>query len=1182
MRLTTSALVCLPRLLSADDPVFLLSSKRRRCRRCFGGCLLTRRACIGLGAAICSVVTLVILLVGVYAIVPVIVRSQMANSTFDMTNVSIDGAPTNTSMHLVATGRIGNVMALTAKIHPAVMKLYQVDDVDASSPGSLSLTSSSSSSDAELGTLLFPGLTLHGPSDFGIDSTFTIVSSGPFAQWVRSVIFQSSVSWRIESSMSVTPEVLGISLPTYSGIALSKVVTIAACDGLQEVRLVSFDMRRSTADHIYINSAIEIDNPSAFAIDPLGALHFHFFYRGVKQGDLRSVSNQTFMNVGTTLLHFEGELAPDVTQLNVTRELVERYLTGQPCIVQAQPAANDGSSIPLYNGAFANLLLSPVLPGLTSSLISDVGVLSAHLTPSESRATIEFDLSVYFTVDSPLGPNGTMSANSLQMDVVVLWMNDTVDATGAVTTVAVPVGTLTMPEPTSVFPLDPSQGNHTLTFRTQVVATLALLEPYSNYEAFVGAFIAETGLVRLNFSGRANVSAAYLYGPLDIVDLPIVAGVSMQGGGGLKQTEEKQLDLLGNRACSTGPYCGVMMSMVASIVNPSVLTMNLSNAWFDLYWNNARLGSLEVTPLFMQPGYNGGMLASGFLNPAQADLPTMAQFMSEYVAGINHTVLLRGRDTDPNSDAPPAPGGPANAHDITLAGMTVSATSFGMTNVQLLGDFAITRFVIDFPPSASAPGTGEGTVLGVTALVTAEVSLPPSLQMPLTLLSSNLNVDVGANGPAFGTLVADRFPVAYKDGSNTSIMLDVGTASLTVTDASAFESFVTTMISSSTVSIDMDGQADPTAETNMGTLALTGISQRADIELRGYNSFLAPDGVTSLINMVHLDILSAQPAAGWTGVGNYPGGGTIEIACNVSLINPSQVAIRGIGLLELDMWWHGVRLATVRLANLSVESGTNWYSDTCRGTFWNPLVVDGNFTAELIARDFLSDYLNGGSNEVAISGRILQPDGTYQPGTTIPLLQPAFDSFRSSIVVPGNAIAFIDELVVTLNWEEVVIIAEQGGGILYAQARLYNPFSVGITVTSLNLTVLAGNLSAPIAGWLAPDPSFTSIYLPPHSSISTPLLPVFLLWTAPVKVCVLEMLMQHSTGLSLVGSLDVWLDVDGPGTPNPANIFNQTMHCAQNLITTVLGNLTATEPNEDDKKAAEQTRISELLQLLEP
>ena len=1182
---------------------------------------LLRPRCVRLRfyCVICSIIvffTLLTLLVFIYGVVPLIIRSQISQSTLEFNALIIEGLPTNSSVHTQTFARIANVMEMKADMQDMVLTINLVDWTNTSDYGGL----------ITLGSIDFPSQRLNGPTNLQVDADLEIADLSNFQHFTRTLLFADQIEWNVQGTAAVTPILLGMRFPTVSGIPFEKNVILAGCGGLQQVELVSFSMRNSTRTQLLIEATISIVNPSRFALHPIGLLNFDLYYKGFYQGSLTSLNNQTLMNGGINVIEFQGFMEPDPKHLEVTHELVALYLTGAGATVHAKAGA-EASSIPLYNQALQGLVLPTFLSGLANgTLIPSVEMLGARMTPSLVDQTIDFEMSLLFTIDSPLGTEAPMTLHSMEMSVRVEFLQTTIDPnSGQETIVAVPIGQLSThnvvpltPWPASSTSADPSDdasssfdSAQTFTYFARIPATLALSEPVSNYQDFVRAFLAAEGQLGMNLTGLATVSASYLYGNLTIAGVPVLNTVYMQGAQGLNQTSEQSLIVSGNRPDCLHPPCGVNLAITASIVNPSLFTLNLSNSWFDLSTNGVRLGSLQILPLFIAPGFNSDLRAVGFLNPAQQDLGELSTFISQYVNGVNHTMQLTGVMGDPSLNA--TRGSQPTAHQLTLASVVVPATCHGLHLESLMGDVSIHEFIFSFnADSAAAAGARQpqddtSYAIGTTAIVQAQIVLPPTLTLPLDVLSSTVDFDVlydvaGQGLMPLGMLNVSRFPVSYVPGSTTELLLDFTDATFNVApeEVAAFQSFSTVILSAPHVNLTLQGAASPTANTNLGQLDLTGVPVKQTVTINGYNSFYAADG-SSLVHLVHLDLISAHVAPpSPTYPHNFMGGGTIDMACNVTLTNPSQVAITQMGVLEFDVWFEGVRLVTVHLSNFSFDLGVNNYSSTCRGTFYSPVLATPwdplGLAAQDVARKFLSDYIDGNDNQVTMVGKILQPDGSFLPGTPIPLLAPGFSAFSTNIACHGQKKAFIQKLVVEMSWNLIWKIVGAGHGIVPATAQLYNPFATALTVTHMNLTVLAGGLDGPVGGWLVQELGIQPVFIPAYGSIVSETLPVYLQLNPAVEAKLYEIMERGNTTVSLMGDIEVWIGSTGPGQPDPATVFNQTVRVAQlDVLTTAsitffapaeshAADASQATPHDDRSKAemvaAERESRSKVLALL--
>jgi len=1217
----------------ADEQVLSMQlqgrdDKTRRCRCCFGGCIMSRRRYILLCTAICACFLLFLLLLALYIIAPPLIRSQISRSTLSFGSVEIVGVPTAQAVRLRSTAAIEHVMKMKVEVGSMDLTVYEIESNDngdnavvfqSSSPAPSSPTfsrsllsgSSGDSSLTLLGHLPLSALTLNGATHFTTDSTFIVSSVSAFNAFAQKMVLQREVCWRLQSSASMKPYLFGvIPLPTYSGIPFSKDVTLSGCDGLKDVTLKTFSFRNSTRSQLLLEASVEMVNPSLFVLDSVGRLEMNIFYKGKKQGRMWTLSNDTRLNTGNNTIAFGGILEPE--DLTVTNEVVVRYLTGQTTMLDAQPDPTHGSSIPFYNQALQKLKLSTPLNGLPrGSLIRSLNARQLHLDPSTTDSTLDIQIEIDIEIDSPLGDKALLELHTIQMDAQAIFVPDSSSSSSNEEAVSepLPIGTMRMDVPAPVYAVDPL--HRPALYRGNMSATLHLQQPYTNYQTFVRAFVAADGVVALNFSGKANVSTTYLYGKILVEGVPVENTLWITGAGGLKHTSEKELFIVGNRPdCpeEKQPYCGVDLRLSASMINPAPMYLNLHSAWFDLIWQNIRLGSVFMANLTIQPGLNDDLEAVGYLDPQQGDLKPMATFISQYVSGVNHTVQLRGLTGDPEPFGTSLPSSSfsssMSAQALTVSCLEVSSECHGL-HVELMSQFDVRKFTFDF--SQTLPGASKNTnvenggddfpVVLASSIVHTRVTLPPSLNLPINITSSDAHFAVGQGPPGpggsvipLGQLNVSRFPAHYLPGSTDELVLDFDGAAFVVKDSEAFSNFASVMMSQPVVNITMSGDVGPTAMTNMGELPMEGVAVSQSISLIGFNSFYTPDNSSSLLHVHGLDILGADPA-GFDVHGQYEGGGSIELRCNVSLDNPSTLGIRGLGTLRLDMWYDKLRLATVRLEEFSIEPGHNVYDRTCTGTFWNPIInnpeddddyvddseddeddddkkMPSGFDAQGIARRFLSRYLDNFVSDVTLTGSILLPNGSSIPGTSVPLLSKAFQDFRTSLPVPGNPVPFIRGLSVSASQVTITKFFKDGGGIVEAMATLYNPFATDITITRMNLTVLAGNFSAPLGGWLVPEYGVQPIYIPARTEVVTMPLPVYLLCTDAVMACLLALIFgpKHETFVSVLGDIDTYIGTKAPGTPDPRAVFNQTLFAQVEAIRTTLGNITVTPPHQDDEE----------------
>ena len=218
------------------------------CRMCgrYKGIEMPRYVFITLCVAIVLLLILLGVIIVLYAIVPVIVRSTIAKAQISFRTVSIQEVETDrfrlrAQLELSRTGSIGATILAPLSIN--------VNDVGiVTNRQTISIAG-----DANRATVV------------PVDAPFIVSSLEAFENFSRSLIFESRVVWHLTAKASVQP--ISRHMPVYSGIPFDKEVTLDGLNGLQKVGIKSISLRRSDAKRIYADILINIANPSIFSVD---------------------------------------------------------------------------------------------------------------------------------------------------------------------------------------------------------------------------------------------------------------------------------------------------------------------------------------------------------------------------------------------------------------------------------------------------------------------------------------------------------------------------------------------------------------------------------------------------------------------------------------------------------------------------------------------------------------------------------------------------------------------------------------------------------------------------------------------------------------------------------------------------------------------------------------------------
>jgi hypothetical protein len=169
---------------------------------------------------LCIALVLLILLVGLvivlYAIVPMIVRSTIDKAQLAFRSVNIEQMEKD-RFRLRGELELSRTGSLPATILAPLV--ITVDDVGTMTYNqSISITGDS-----------------NRPTVISIDSTFIVSSLDAFHNFSRSLIFAENVTWHLKAEVTVRP--LWRPMPSYSNIPFNKEVTFTALHGLSNVTI---------------------------------------------------------------------------------------------------------------------------------------------------------------------------------------------------------------------------------------------------------------------------------------------------------------------------------------------------------------------------------------------------------------------------------------------------------------------------------------------------------------------------------------------------------------------------------------------------------------------------------------------------------------------------------------------------------------------------------------------------------------------------------------------------------------------------------------------------------------------------------------------------------------------------------------------------------------------------------
>lgn len=114
------------------------------------------------------------------------------------------------------------------------------------------------------------------------------------------------------------------------------------------------------------------------------------------------------------------------------------------------------------------------------------------------------------------------------------------------------------------------------------------------YQAFVRNFLSSS-YYSFSLAGISNVDANYLFGPLNVNNLPLTAQVQLKGLDKLNSTKVNSISM---------QTCDLFLTVVASIYNPSIVTLSLNSLPLIMSYKGVDLGLVSANNFQMIPANN--------------------------------------------------------------------------------------------------------------------------------------------------------------------------------------------------------------------------------------------------------------------------------------------------------------------------------------------------------------------------------------------------------------------------------------------------------------------------------------------------------------------------------------------------------------------------------------------------
>ncbi|KAI0773181.1 hypothetical protein BD413DRAFT_603560 [Trametes elegans] len=398
---------------------------------------------------------------------------------------------------------------------------------------------------------------------------------------------------------------------------------------------------------------------------------------------------------------------------------------------------------------------------------------------------------------------------------------------------------------------------------------------------------------------------------------------------------------------SDDPAGGIHIETDSLIPSQSQLGIDLGTVNFEATFQSTTIGPLAGNDLFLAPSTETKLHLSGRMVPQSGDdLNTMGRLFSEFLAGKNQSLAVKGESVQPTGSSSPvqwlSTAFKTLTLDVTLPGEVFQIIeSIDMSDLEL---------VMTEPSEAFVPKASSKHVL-------AQYKNPFGFSLQVIEGAEDITLASG------GTDVAElKLPQAPQDGGVSTgnvapLVITFENQSLQSKNDGAFSGFFAAVTDTSGVDFELKGTADVVARTTIGNVPISGIPFNATTSLKGINSF---EKTASLSNVTI------------TGSGSDSHGAFIKSPLTTKLQNPSNISLESVDI-SFPVIYQGVQLGRAAIDSLHLVPGENTIE-----TEFHYAPADANDTT---AQEFLTEFLQTADDiPLTIKGDSdSSPFGSLQP-----------------------------------------------------------------------------------------------------------------------------------------------------------------------------------------------------------
>ncbi|KIK68835.1 hypothetical protein GYMLUDRAFT_34828 [Collybiopsis luxurians FD-317 M1] len=484
---------------------------------------------------------------------------------------------------------------------------------------------------------------------------------------------------------------------------------------------------------------------------------------------------------------------------------------------------------------------------------------------------------------------------------------------------------------------------------------------------------------------------------------------------------------------SDSPAGGIQIETDSVIPSPAQLGIDLGSVTFNSFYDNVLVGPLSASDLFLAPSSETTAHLSGRIVPQSgSDLDTIGQLFSDFLAGKNSTLVVKGVSVQP-----PGSSGTVSwlstafqtlALDVTLPGQ-----KFNVIQSITLADLAVT---LNDDSQAYSPPTSSN-------FTSATYKNPFGFSLQVISSSTDIILNSGGVNVAELSLPKSDTVGGVSTGNIAELPISWSDQPLRSLNNDAFNAMFAAVTLSSSVSLGLDGTANVTAKTSIGDVPISGIPFNVSSSLSGINSF---GGKAALSNVTV------------TGSGGNGGDEYIVSPLTTTLDNPSNVSLETTDI-ALPVIYEGTMIGRAAISSFDLVPGSN--------------IIPSEFHYEpenandTTAQAFISSFLTG-SDALPLS---IDGDSASTP---IDSLKEALSGLKLSTSLQGMGQTLIKDITVTITLDSLVT------NLVSINVDIFNP-----TDATLNIITVQGTGSIDGTVYSQFTANFDNYVIPPGQTVNS-------------------------------------------------------------------------------------------------